>query len=278
MQSKSKRLIIFFVATFVWTWGFYAPIALGHHSPYEMPWIIFFICGGMGPSLVGVVMTLLLHNKQEQREFWRRCFSPKRIGLRWWGVIFFIFPVIFGVCIAFTQAAGGALPGMDQLKGLLASPLSWPLVAFISFMSGPWSEEFGWRGYALEPILQRLGTIPGTVALGLIWGVWHLPLYFMSATWHAQMGLKPAGFWTFMLFSVGLSLLMTWVYLNTKRSILSGMLMHFGSNFTAQLLAPISDSMEVLRMVLVLAAGVGVCVWFVRRRQVAGVKVQAEAG
>jgi membrane protease YdiL (CAAX protease family) len=45
------------------------------------------------------------------------------------------------------------MPGMKQFVSLMANPLMWPLAAFISFMSGPWSEEFGWRGYALDRFL-----------------------------------------------------------------------------------------------------------------------------
>jgi membrane protease YdiL (CAAX protease family) len=134
-------------------------------------------------------------------------------------------------------------------------------------MSGPWSEEFGWRGYALDRILSPLGLLTGTISLGLLWGVWHLPLFFIPATWHGQIGFGLTGFWTFMLRSVGLALLMTWVYLNTDRSILSGMFMHFTSNFTSQLLASISERMEVLVTVFIFAAGLTACLSLVRKGQ-----------
>jgi membrane protease YdiL (CAAX protease family) len=112
--------------------------------------------------------------------------------------------------------------------------------------------------------------------LGLVWAVWHLPLYFMSATWHAQMGFQPAGFWTFIVFSMALSLVMTWVYLGTDRSILSAMLMHFTSNFTSQLLAPSSDRFEVIRAILLLAVGLIVFALLKRKVRAASPRV-AEA-
>jgi membrane protease YdiL (CAAX protease family) len=159
-----------------------------------MPWMILLILGGAGPSIVGVAMVLLTWDKAQRSEYWQRCFSPRRIGLRWWLVIFLLFPVLFAAGIAIDLLMGGSLPGMKQLTDLMSTPLMWPLAAFISFMSGPWSEEFGWRGYALEPITSRYGIIRGTMALGILWGVWHLPLYFMPATWHGQMGFQLAGF------------------------------------------------------------------------------------
>jgi membrane protease YdiL (CAAX protease family) len=259
MSKEIRNLVIFFIATFIWTWVFYIPIAVSGNSQYEMPWMILLICGGMGPSLVGVAMVLLTYDKEQRRDYWRRCFSLRRIHLLWWVVIFLIFPVIFVVSTAIDMALGGSMPGMDQLKSLMANPTIWPLAAFISFMSGPWSEEFGWRGYALEPIIKHFGTIPGSMGLGVIWAVWHLPLYFMSDGWHAEMGFKLAGFWTFIVSNVALSLIMTWVYLNTNRSILSGMMLHFTSNFTAQLIAPSSDRVEVIYTVLMVTIGVIGC-------------------
>jgi hypothetical protein len=99
----------------------------------------------------------------------------------------------------------------------------------------------------------------GTLGLGLVWAFWHLPLYFMGSGWHAEMGFKFAGFWTFIGLNIGLAYIMTWVYLANRRSILSGMLLHFTSNFTGQLFAPTSDRVEIIRMVLMLAVGLLGC-------------------
>ena len=268
MRKETRNLVIFFVATFLWTWAFYIPIAVSGNSQFQMPWMILLILGGAGPSIVGIVMVFLTYDKEQRHDYWRRCFTLKRIGLLWWFVIFLIFPAIFAVSIAIDTAMGGSMPGIEQLKSLMANPITWPLAAFISFMSGPWSEEFGWRGYALEPLMKRFRIIPGTIVLGVIWAVWHLPLHFMSAGWHGQMGFKLAGFWLFIVFNVALSLIMTWVYLNTHRSILSAMLLHFTSNFTSQLMSPYSDRVEFLRVILMLVVGVIGCLFVSRIVQV----------
>jgi uncharacterized protein len=259
MTRVTRSLAIFLVATFIWTWACYTPIAISGNSPYSMPWMILLILGGMGPSLVGVLMVLFSRDKEYRRDYWRRCFSIKQIGLLWWLVIFLMFPLLYGLNVAIDVALGGSLPGMEQLRNLVAHPAAIPLTAFVSFLSGPWAEEFGWRGYALDRIMKRLGIIPGTIILGLIWGVWHLPLFFMPASGHGQMGWGFDGFWSFNLRSVGLALLMTWVYLKTDRSILSAIFMHFTSNFTGQLLMPLSGMSNVVNMVLMLAFGLIAC-------------------
>jgi membrane protease YdiL (CAAX protease family) len=266
-MNESRKLTIFLAATFAWTWAFYAPLVVTGHSPYQMPWMILLILGGAGPSIVGVALVLLTYSPEERRDYWQRCFSLRRIRLLWWLVILLIFPALFGLSIVLDRAAGGPVPGMVQLRDLLANPAMWPLAALISFMSGPWSEEFGWRGVALDPLIRRFGLWTGTVLLGIVWAAWHLPLYFMPDTWHGQMGFKPAGFWLFVAYSVALSLIMTWIFVRTNRSILSGMLLHFTSNFTAQLLAPSSDGVEFWRAVLTLVVGAAGCVWLNRPAQ-----------
>lgn len=267
MNKENKKLVAFLAATFLWTWAFYAPIALGHHNPYEMPWMILLIFGGMGPSVMGVLMVLLTLDKEARRDYWRRCFSFRRIRGRWWVIIFLLYPILFGLSILLDLALGGSMPGMVQLRSLIANPLMIPLASFISFMSGPWSEEFGWRGFALDRIVSPLGTINGTVILGVAWGIWHLPLFFMPDTWHGQIGFGITGLWMFIIRSVGLALLMTWVYLGTNRSILSGMFMHFTSNFTAQLLAPASARAELIESIVILIAGLIVCLMIIRKEQ-----------
>lgn len=273
MNKEIKNLLIFLLLTFLWTWACYTPIALSGNSPYEMPWTVLLILGGMGPSLMGVIMAMVTFDKEGRRDYWKRCFSLRRIRWVWWCVIFLIFPVLFWAAILIDVALGGSLPGMEQLRSLMANPVMWPLAAFLSFMSGPWSEEFGWRGYALDPFVKRLGILPGTVALGAVWGVWHLPLFFMPATWHGEIGFGFTGFWAFILRSIGLALVMSWVYLKTDRSILSGMLLHFTSNFTGQLLAPSSERYEVVSMILLLAVGLAACGWLVRERAQTGKQV-----
>ena len=149
----------------------------------------------------------------------------------------------------------------------IAQPSVLPFVILMGLGSGPISEEFGWRGFALNPLMQRFGRIPGSVLLGLIWGVWHLGLFFMPQTWHGQMGFAFSGFFTFVLASVGLALVMTWVHVNTGGSILAAIMIHFISNFTSTALSPQPELAEIVRMVVLLAFGLGLCLLMERKTQ-----------
>jgi membrane protease YdiL (CAAX protease family) len=266
MPKDARNLILFFAATFAATYTAYFTILLNGWSPYQAPGLIFFLTGGSAPSWVGLLFVFFSYDKGRRRDYFKRL-SPRLIAGRWWAIIFLVFPFIFAVAIAIELLLGGSLPGMDQLKQYIAQPAILPFAVLMGLGSGPISEEFGWRGYALNPLIRRFGPVAGTAALGLLWGVWHLPLFFMPQTWHGQMGFRFAGFFTFILFSLALSWLMTWVHSNTHGSILAALLMHFCSNFTASALLPYSDRFEVICMAVLLALGLGLCLSLERKTQ-----------
>ena len=260
MNKETRNLILFFLATFAATWATYFTIVINGWDPYNMPGMVFLLIGGSAPSWVGVLMVLLTYDKAKRRDYFRRCISFKQIKLPYWAFIIFLFPLTYMLIISLNVLTGDALPGMTNLKAFIAQPWIVPLALFMSFLSGPWSEEFGWRGFSLDPLLKRFGILRGSVLLGFIWGIWHLPLFFMPQTWHGQMGFKFAGFWTFMIYSIGLAMMMTWVYLKTNRSILSGFMMHLANNFHGNLFLPYSDRVVVMHMVVILALGLVLCI------------------
>lgn len=265
MNKEPRNLTLFFTATFLATWITYFTIIFNHWDPYTMPGMIFLLIGGSAPSWVGVIMVFITYDKEQRRDYFRRCISFRQVKLLHWAFILLVFPVMYAILIGIDVLFSGSLPGMVNLKAYLAQPSILPLALFMSFLSGPWSEEFGWRGYSLDPLLKRFGALRGSFILGFIWGIWHLPLFLMPETWHGTMGFKFAGFWTFMLYNIGLAMLMTWVYLSTNRSILTGFLMHLASNFTGNTVYPYSDRIEVMRMVVLMILGLVLCIQLERR-------------
>jgi membrane protease YdiL (CAAX protease family) len=96
-------------------------------------------------------------------------------------------------------------------------------MAFMLFL-GP-VEELGWRGVAL-PLLQRhMAPIWAGLLLGSIWGIWHLPAFFLSGTPQNAWDFTP-----FLIGSVAVSLILTALFNNSRGSILLPALFHFQLN------------------------------------------------
>jgi uncharacterized protein len=86
-------------------------------------------------------------------------------------------------------------------------------------------EEIGWRGYALPRLAERIGLAPASMVLGLIWGCWHLPQFFIrEADTYGQ------SFFLFVMQVTALSVAMAWLYARTNGSLLLTMLLHAAVN------------------------------------------------
>jgi membrane protease YdiL (CAAX protease family) len=127
---------------------------------------------------------------------------------------------------------------------------------------GPLSEEIGWRGYALERPQTRWNALTSSLIIGLVWALWHLPLFMMEGTSQHELGLPFIGF---LVGFVANSILYTWLYNNTKQSLWSAILLHWLFTYAAQVLisgvtrSPLYNWLEYLPYVIM--AVVVVLIW-----------------
>jgi len=73
--------------------------------------------------------------------------------------------------------SGEALPKRSVLFDPILIAVSF---VYIFFLGGPFQEEWGWRGYALDKLQARWSAFVSSVVLGVLWGAWHLPLFFIA--------------------------------------------------------------------------------------------------
>jgi membrane protease YdiL (CAAX protease family) len=88
-------------------------------------------------------------------------------------------------------------------------------------------EEYGWRGYLL-PRLLPLGEIRASVLLGVIWGVWHLPLLLAGLN-YPGVNIFLAII-VFIFATVALSFTYTWFYVASSGSVLVAAVFHASTN------------------------------------------------
>ena len=146
-----------------------------------------------------------------------------RVGFRWYLFALIGVPLIMllGTMVYSMSLPNlGALGGPSYLLSYLAS------FAFVTVLGGPLLEEIGWRGFAL-PRMERLqGPLLASVILGVMWALWHLP-EFLVPTWAASSGGGGiVGIAMFTLTAITFTIVISWVFNNTRASVLLAILVH----------------------------------------------------
>lgn len=246
--DTDKKLMLFFIATLLWTWACgFIPVFMELTDTSLGTFIFYF--GGGAPSVVGLILVFVTYPRKAINDYFMRCLSFKLINLKYllYTIIFFVLIAAVSILIA-TKILYMPMPGLNWVFMLMANPLNIMMILLLSFVSGPFNEEFGWRGYALDKLLVRYGFTWSSIILGFIWAIWHLAWYFTPG--QAQYNLLQNSLFDALMYIPGVILLnfvVTFVYIKTKRSILSAALVHMASNlFTSQLIAPYSAAMGVV--------------------------------
>jgi membrane protease YdiL (CAAX protease family) len=140
------------------------------------------------------------------------------------------------------------------------------------FLGGPMGEELGWRGFALPRLQRQTNAFDASILLGLIWGLWHLPLYFVSGTGQSEMladGTSPAfAIGGFIGWTIGLSVLFTWLFNQTGGSLIVVILFHAAVNVAAFLPSAFGSGgpTSLLNVLITWIVAIGVVVRFGRAR------------
>jgi membrane protease YdiL (CAAX protease family) len=100
----------------------------------------------------------------------------------------------------------------------------WLSLLIYVFYHGPLGEEPGWRGFALPRLLRLHGPLVGSLILGPLWALWHLPLFWVPAWDFPPTVLNIV---MFVIASIPFTIIMTWVFNNTKGSVLIAILLHW---------------------------------------------------
>lgn len=135
----------------------------------------------------------------------------------WWAVLLLAIPAMF--------ALGAAIKG-NLWPLVLPFETAGALLSAMAFMAvlGP-VEEFGWRGLMLPVLQRRMAPVWAGLVVGVVWGVWHLPAFFLSGTPQSAWGFMP-----FFVAAVSVSLILTAMFNAARGSILVAALFHFQLN------------------------------------------------
>lgn len=231
-----KQHAIYFAITFLWSWSLWSiPIFLSLQVTHPVS-MLLYIGGGIAPSSTGIILARL-RGDSYWKSFIRRSVDVRLITKKYLFFIFFIIPATTFAGLLLYLALTGIWPKLYSLEKYIANPLyALPFAIYMLFF-GPIPEELGWRGFALDHLEQLYSRIDASMILGFFWMMWHLPLFFIQGTYQYNLlKASPLLMVDFMIQFYPLSIIMDWVYHNTKRSIASGVLFHFCINFFGEII------------------------------------------
>ena len=256
-ESGNKHLWGFFALAYGLTWLFWIPVALSGQNANTTSWLIPTMLGGFGPSVAGTIMVYRIGGKVERRTFWKRVIDFKRISAGGYLFIFVIFPVLFMINLALNKLFGYPLPEFETLTQIAANPLILIGMLVSGIITGPLSEELGWRGFALDQLQTQASPLASSLILAFFWAGWHLPLFFMNGTTQSEWGVGTLSFWLFIVATFPLSFIFTKVYNDNQQSILAVVLTHFMYNFTFSLCYPFSPIFYLFQVILLFSVAIG---------------------
>lgn len=204
----------YFVLAFTVSWAGALAVAFPHMARHEQlptqTGILMFPVMLLGPSMVGVLLTVLTAGRQGLSDLFSRM-SLGQIRPRWYTFLF-IPPALILAVLLFLSA--------------FVNPLYRPnLFVFGIFFGIPagFLEEIGWMGYAFPGM--RKGTFRAALLLGLLWSLWHLPVinFLGTATPHGAYWFP--FFLAFAFAMTAMRLIIVWIYVRT-RSLILCQLMH----------------------------------------------------
>ncbi len=222
VRERRESVALYFALVFIaaWAWWLLAGAITPADPMSQGARQLLFLPGTFAPGIVAIIITARARGRAGVGELLARLFIW-RVDIR-----FYVFALAYMAGIKLAAAvAHRAVTGDWPAFG--AEPVYFLFIAAVFSAPFQAGEEIGWRGYALPRLASSMGLGRASVLLGLIWALWHLPLFYIAGTPNAGQSLP--------LYTLGvtaLSVAMAWLYTRTGGSVLLVMLMHAAVNNT----------------------------------------------
>lgn len=246
-KIELRRIIIFlaftFVFTYAWTIFLIWPRVLGKDAAaltHEETAVNALLTAAMMffPA-VGVLLTRLvtregfknsmlrLNLRGNVRYYLVACFAPLVFSFLGAMAYYICFPSDFSLA-EFREA------DMTKIGLMLVTIVLMLLSPFLNFIPA-FGEEWGWRGYLLPKVAERMKFLPATLLTGFIWGIWHAPIVVAGHNYgFGYSGYPWLGIVAMCIFCIVAGILLSYLTLRTK-SCLPAALAHGAINGTAAL-------------------------------------------
>lgn len=171
MSTDTKKYL---AVTFAVSWILWGVVAFA--SKFEIELFSFsgvvgkimYVLGGVSPALCEIFLKKKSCSKEEFKRFLKSIINPKH------SILIYLYTIIGAMLIQF-------LPVWFKLTEI-KQPIYMGFVLIIPMIIGGGIEEIGWRGLLQPELEKKYSHIISAILVGIIWAVWHLPLWFISGT------------------------------------------------------------------------------------------------
>ncbi|WP_194814262.1 CPBP family intramembrane glutamic endopeptidase [Nocardia sp. XZ_19_385] len=242
-----RPVTVFFALAFALTWMWWIPAALIERGtlPIDVPWLVLMIPGGLGPLFAALICASTPFGGAGVRPFLRRAFrwraAPRLYLLGTFGMA----AMVLGT-LPVQLLAGANWDSSGALAGLAALA---PMFVFTFLLGGGIDEEFGWHGYALPHLQAELPPWSANLLLGVLWSLWHLPLW-----WNPAVSQHNLNYPLYLLSTTGFALVLGWLYNISNGNVMLIVTAHTFSNLAYGLQSAAIDPVYQWINVTVMAA------------------------
>jgi len=234
---RRHPLVSYFTLAYVLTWILVIPIVFSQkglgvfHLPEPVLLAMFLLSTFSGPLPAALIVTSVVDGKSGRQQLWQRMLQW-RVGFGWYLLVLIGYPLMFLVGLT---VSSGTVPWIALSQKLpLIVTYYLPTVA-IGLIFPSLCEEPGWRGFALPRLQQQYGPLAGSLILGTLHGLWHLPAYFIpGAILEGSFNVTAFAANTFTI--IAMTFIWTWLFNHAGQSVLFAMFVHGTSNAVSGLI------------------------------------------
>ncbi|WP_435747741.1 CPBP family glutamic-type intramembrane protease [Microbacterium sp. PMB16] len=214
------------------------------------PGLWLFGVGTSGPSLAALAVYIAWSRRRPRA-------ARTRVSVPWlWApaaIVLGILPTVVANLIVDPGSIAASLTHAPEVLSAFGGGL---LFVVLFLITGPLAEEFGWRGFVQPRLRLRWTPVRTAVVLGAVWGLWHVPLYFLPGTGQYETGLFALGGLIFLVSCIPLSLIYLFVTERMGGRVWAAILVHFAGNAIGAFLPSESPAtlLTQLAVTVVLAA------------------------
>ncbi|MFZ5857631.1 MAG: CPBP family intramembrane glutamic endopeptidase [Chloroflexota bacterium] len=236
-MTKRYTLPTFFLLTFALTWAMWIPATITKASGGTSVFSPDNPVGQLGrwaPGIAAILLTGLVAGKGGIGALFRPL-KIWRVNIGWYAFAMLFQPVLFFAAKLLDSLLGKTYQVTSPLASVsIDAPIIFIVLGvIISAIPGAFMEELGWRGFALPRMQHKTTALTASILLGFVWGVWHIPsMIFFGQTDVLSIALSVINF-------IPGTIIFTWLFNNTKGSLLLVTLFHASTQYSNNFLGVI---------------------------------------